>query len=503
MDVGSGAYLKVNGTLTIDPSGKLTVNSGGALTVTDAFSNNSATTDFVIESGGSLITEGSVSGSATVKREIASNLGWHLFSSPVSYQEICDGTFAPLLANFITTPINTWDFYRWLIPCDNNEHWINLRNDGGSFNNAWWSATPSFEVKKGYLVAYGAGFPTSKVFTGTPNTSNQTFIYTDVTSDCSWELAGNPFPSAFDWNLVTGKENLVNGYYYVWNENKAGGAGYEAFLDVLHKTAGVNGKIPSMQGFFIKINPDLAKQFIVPNSSRTHETGTDTWLKEGASVNTLTLTLGNGTNYDDSYILFESNGKIGTDWYDATKMLTMDKKVPQIYTMVSGDQKTLINTMPLITNPITIPVGIVAPADGNYSIKIAGIENFSSLNGLVLEDLSMHVSQNILQNPEYNFSATGNEDAGRFLLHFNGDLSNPNGDNPIKIYSSGATINIFCAAGLQHGRIIMSNMLGQQILDQTLNDQTLNQVTVNAVNGYYIVKVQSDNNVKTAKVYIN
>ena len=296
LKISSGAVLNVTGTLTIDPNGKLTVNDGGAVTVSDALNNNSVASDFVIESGGSLITEGSVTGSATVKHEIAGNLGWHLLSSPVSYQEICDGTFAPFLSNFTTTPVNTWDFYRWLIPCDNNGHWINLRNDGGSFNTAWWAATPSFEVNKGYLVAYGSGFLTSKVFTGTPNTFDQTFSYADVTSGCSWELAGNPYPSAFDWNMVTGKENLVGGYYYVWNENKAGGAGYEAYLDDVHKTAGVNGKIPSMQGFFIKINPDLGKQFIVPNSARTHET--DTWLKE-SPANKLTLTMSNGTNYDE------------------------------------------------------------------------------------------------------------------------------------------------------------------------------------------------------------
>ena len=498
MKISSGAILNVTGTLTIDPNGKLTVNDGGALTVSEALNNNSVATDFVIESGGSLITNGTVSGQATVKREIASTLGWHLLSSPVSYQEICDGTFAPLLVNFPTTSSTSYDFYKWNSLC-RPLCWLNLRNTDLTLNTTDFGTLPKFDVKAGYLVAYGTDFPTSKVFTGTPNTGDQTFSLTITPSSVlNWNLVGNPYPSAVDWDLVTGKSNLADGYYYVWNENKAGGAGYEAYLDDAHKTAGVNGKIPPMQGFFVNAS---GTSIGMPNTARTHSG--DSWLKEVSETNRLTLTISSATNYDETYILFETNGKIGADWYDATKMLTMDKQVPQIYTMVAGDQKTLINTMPIITNPITIPVGIVAPSDGNYSINVNGIENFSSLTGLVLEDLKMNVKQNVLQNPIYQFSATGNEDAGRFLLHFNGDLTNPSDGNSIKIYSSEKTINVFCSAGLKNGHIIISNMLGQQILSQNLIDQPLNQITVNVVKGYYIVKIQSDNEVKMVKVYIN
>jgi hypothetical protein len=497
MDVGSEAFVNVTGTLTIDPGGKLTIHSDGALTVTNTLTNNSPVTGLVIENGGSLITQGSISGTATIKHEIAGNMGWHFLSSPVSYQEICNGTLAPLPANFSTTSSTSYDFYKFNSLCG-SLWWLNLRNNDLSVNTTDFGTPPRFEVKSGYLVAYGPDFPTTKVFTGIPNTGDQTFSLSPSSSACSWNLIGNPYPSAVDWDLVTGKSNLVNGYYYVYNENKAGGPGYESYLDASHKTPGVNGKIHSMQGFFVHASGTSIE---IPNTSRTHET--DTWLKESPNTNKLTLTLSDGTYYDNAYILFEENGKNGSDWYDATKMLTMDKQVPQIYTMISGDQKTLINSMPVISSPITIPVGIVASSDGNYNINVSGIENFSSLTGLVLEDLKTNCKQNLLQNPVYNFSASGNEDDGRFLLHFNGDLNNPNDENPVKIYSSEKTIYIFCATGLQNGHIILSNMLGQQILSQNLIDQPLNQIMVNTVKGYYIVKVQCDYTVKTSRVYVN
>ncbi len=502
MSVSSGAVLTVTGTLTIDPGGKLIVNPGGGLTVSEALINNSIATDLVIESGGSLITEGSVSGQAIIKRTITANLGWHMLSSPVSYQEICDGTFAPILANFSTTPSTSFDFYKW----NENELcipfcWRNLRSTDLSANTIDFGSPPQFVVKSGYLVAYSSYFPSYKIFTGTPNTGDQTFSLTirPSSSLLNWNLIGNPYPSAVDWDNVTGKSNLVNGYYYVYNINKIGGAGYEGYLDATHKTSGVSGKIPAMQAFFVNA---LGTSIGIPNLARTHES--DNWLKSAESItpDKLTFTLSNATNYDEAYVLFESNGKIGSDWYDATKMLSLDLQIPQIYTMASVDQKTLINSMPYINNPITIPVGIVAPADGNYSIKVTGIENVTSLTGLSLEDLTLHHTQNLLQNPVYHFTASGNEDASRFLLHFNGDITNSD-NNPIKIYSSEKTISVFCFTGLQNGQITVSNMIGQQILIQKMIDQPLNQVRINAVKGYYIVKVRSDNAVKTAKVYIN
>jgi len=501
MAVGSGTIITVSGAMTVDPGGKITVNTGGAMTVESSLTNNASPTSLIIESGGSLITEGSVSGYATIKREIAGNLGWHLVSSPVSYQLICNGTFAPLPGNFSTTPSNTYDFYKYQplsgAACGSNL-WLNLRNTDLTPNTTDFGTPPSFNPKSGYLVAYNGDFPSTKIFTGTPNTGDQTFPLIDLASFCPWNLLGNPYPSAVDWDQVTGKSNLVNGYYYIYNENKSGGPGYESYLDATHKTPGANGKIPPMQGFFVKAS---GASLSIPNSARTHQA--DNFLKSTNNVaDGITLRISNDSNFDESYILFETKSKTGTDWFDASKMLSLSKEMPQIYTIAGNDQKAQINSMPPVSDPVTIPVGIVAPVDGQYSIRVSGMENVVSLTGLSLEDMKMKYTQDLLQNPVYTFTASGNEDAGRFLLLFNGASGSTNDNSPIRIYSSGKTINIFCASGLQQGQVTVSNMLGQLILAQQLTDQSLNQVQADVLNGYYIVKVQSVNTVKTAKVYI-
>jgi hypothetical protein len=496
--------LIVGGNLTIGASGSLDITGGGALTIDG---NLTITGSMLVETQGSLITNGTVTGTATVQRAIATNLGWHLLSSPVGNQAICNGVFAPTLASF-PGDITTWDFYKWLPNCPvapYNEHWRNLRTATGTLNTTDFGAIPAFEVTKGYLAAYGVGLPATKSFVGTPNTGDKTYSFADVITACSWTLVGNPYPSAIDWNQVTGKaSNLLSQYYYVWNENKSGGAGYEYWKDGGHLSSSfVNGYIPAMQGFFLYVSPTGSASLGLPNSARVHDVLADHWLKD-AQANKLTIQLSNGTNYDEAFVMFENNSTTSKDQNDAEKLFSMATAVPQVYTLVDNDQKISLNSMPYVTNGTTIPVGIVAPAEGNYSITVKGIENFSSLNGLSLEDLKLNYTQNLMVNPVYNFSATANEDAGRFLLHFAGPIGmNDLTNSTINIYSNEKTVFVTCAAGFRNATVTVSNLLGQEILTQKLGDQSINQVKVNALKGYYIVKVQDESSVKTAKVYIN
>ncbi len=497
----SGGETVIDGNLTINANATLVISSACALTI-----NGNLTIipggNMIIESGGSLITNGDVSGTASIKREISVWSRWHFLSCPVRSQNILNGEFAPLLANFSSTPSTCFDFYKFNSACD-PLHWINLRNTDLSVNTNDFGQPPHFDVKRGYLVAYNGCLPLAKIFTGTPNTGDQTYTLTVGLPSCNWDLLGNPFPSAFKWNEVLNKSNLATGYYYVWNENKDGGPGYEAFLDDSHCTGGVNGNIPAMQGFFVKVGVS-GSTITVLNSARIHDG--NYWLKNAkdSSPNKLKLTFSNSLNFDDTYVMFESKGSIGIDWYDAEKIFSMDDKIPQIYTLVDNDQKTLFNEMPYINGPATIPIGILAPENGNYSIKVSGIESFNPLSGLTLEDLKMNTSQDMVLNPVYRFTASGNEDAKRFLLHFAGPISIADQKEiaPIKIYSVSKTVYISCASGMHNGQVNVTNCLGQQILTKNLDNQLLNQVQLNVVEGYYIVKLQTDVTVKTAKVYI-
>ena len=409
--------------MDVKPGGALTVN--GAMTICG---NN-----LIVESQGSLITNGTVTGTANVQHTIAANLGWHLLSSPVGYQTICNGVFAPPTSAF-PGDITKWDFYKWSIPCTPPlNHWINLRTNQPVGINYDLGTPPAFDVTRGYLVAYDAGVPTTKEFVGTPNTGNKLCVFPDVVNTCSWELLGNPFPSAIDWDAID-KYDLVNNYYYVWNQNKGGGiGGYEFYGGSQFHSDGVNGRIPSTQGFFVKVDPYIpgTKSLYLLNAARTHDVTGDDWLKD-VPVNKLKITLSNGPIYDEAIFMVAGGSNVGQDRNDAEKLFNIPPANgqngnqatviarPQVYTIVDNNLKTCLNAMPYITNGTTIPVGIVAAGiySSNYSITFSGMESFTSLPGLFLEDLELNVIQDLLQNPVYNFSSPDGSYDGRFLLHF-------------------------------------------------------------------------------------
>ena len=78
-------------------------------------------------------------------------------------------------------------------------------------------------------------------------------------------------------------------------------------------------------------------------------------------------------------------------------MFSLEKDIPQVYTIIENNLKAALNSMPYTTNPVTIPIGIVAPADGDFTLTLKGTDSFSSLSDLTLEDLKLNITQNMIQ----------------------------------------------------------------------------------------------------------
>ena len=419
--IKSGHTVTVNtsatvNSITIESGAVLSISSGNNLTVSGALANSGTSSAMVVESGGSLITNGSVSGSATMKREIPSDTKWHFISSPVTGQTICDGNFAPTTGNFNATTGPTYDFYKWSEPVvSGNLNWLNLKNSDWTLNTTNFGTNPQFDSKTGYLVAYSPSFAGSslKAFAGILVSGDQTISL--GTSGNTWNLVGNPFASAVDWDLVS-KTNLDGGYYYIYNENKAGGAGYESYLDATHKTSGANGKIASTQGFFVKAS---GSSLILPNSARVHD---NNWMKSSLAepANQLTVRLHNSINYDEAFLIFEEQGTPGRDFFDAFKMRSMQTDIPQIGSIIEDETELSINSLPFSLESFQVQLRTYIPADGEYSLEFSGIQSFPITPGIVLEDLKLNQYHDVTSNLVYSFSSLVSDDPDRFVLHFTG-----------------------------------------------------------------------------------
>ncbi|MCX6231634.1 MAG: T9SS type A sorting domain-containing protein [Bacteroidetes bacterium] len=463
--VGSGSYPLIIdqdvtcNNLTIAVGGQLTVNTTRALTVNGSFLINSDASGT-----GSFINNGTSSITGTVERNITAYStaydGWRFVSSPVNGGT---HTFAPGAGD---------DFFSY-----DESLWL-----------CWqYQASPSFTNGKGYLTAYAA--TAVKSFTGTLNNANVTFTNQSFTpaQQNGFQLLGNPFSSAITWNVGSWGLSNVNSFAYLLN----GGGSYT--------TLSSGGIIPAMQGFLIQVS-NATNSLTIPTNARTHSA--TNILNKSTETERLFIkasSIGNST-YVESIIHTDINATNGFDSDLDANFLAGLSGVPQLYSQVTNN-KVSINTVPTIgSSVVSIPMGFVAGDATNYQLTFDGINTFNC-SSITLEDLKTNTTQNLMQNSVYNFTSTSGDNVNRFIIHFNsavgvGEVNKVSGS----IYSYGNDIYVNSSETVK--QISIYNTIGQLIY--TVNNPIgLFKYSLNGnTTGYYIVKVITDKNVNSEKVFV-
>lgn len=468
----TGITLSQNATfnnLTIDAGSIFSIASGKQLTVTGTLTNNGGTAGLVLKSdatGTASLINSTAGVNATVERYIThytSNTdGWRLVSSPVNAAAI--GNFAPGTND---------DFYGY---DEANNLWINYKVSPFGFTNGL-----------GYLSSYETS--ATKSFSGALNTADVTITNLSLTptKGNGWQLLGNPYASAIKWN--DGNWTLSNVNTTAKRLNNGG-----TYTDLA-----ANDIIPSMNGFFVQVS-NATNSIKIPAASRTHSSANI--LNKSSVAERLDLkvsSIGNNT-YVEATIKTNANATNGFDTgYDANFLAGM-YGAPQLYSIVANGNLST-NSIPTISGNIAIPLGFVPGIATNYSFSADGLANFSHCTSITLEDLKTNTTQNLMQNPVYNFTATTTDNANRFVLHFDtsvgvNEIGKTNGG--IYAYDNSIYVN----ANEQIKQIRVYNAMGQLV--KTLNNVNgLQKINMNGnATGYYIVRVVSDKNVYSEKVLV-
>ncbi|OYT15809.1 MAG: hypothetical protein B7C24_11045 [Bacteroidetes bacterium 4572_77] len=174
LDISGNTFLNSSITLV----GGKTMDVDGSLVL----GGSSKTSNLVLLTGASLITNGSVSGEATVNRTVSDGV-WHFVSSPIS-----DAT-----AN-----IFFGDYLQYFQESDNKYYDIS-------------DETTPLNIMQGYGWR-NFGKSTTYSFTGSLNTGDQS-IATTHNLQYGWNLVGNPYPSSLDWNILDGTYGTI----HYWN----------------------------------------------------------------------------------------------------------------------------------------------------------------------------------------------------------------------------------------------------------------------------------------------
>jgi len=417
----------------------LTVNSGASLTV---------------QSGGSLITNGAITNNGTIniQRTITKNR-WHLISAPVS------GATA---LTFKDDYLQSWS--------EANATWTDIIATGTALNPVQgYGLWTMYETDHTYT------------FTGTPNTGNQSKSVTAQGTGGVYNranLLGNPYPSAIDWEGL----RATYGAVYYWN-----GSAYVSWNN------GGDGSryIAPMQGFFIV--PVSAGTFSLTNANRTHTMGSYYKSAEETKDNLLVLeTVSKGIS-DKLFVNFNDQATEDFDLqHDAYKFASGTAGLSELYSY-AGDNKLSIDVRPACE---VLQLGFANDQSGTYGI---GINQLHGITKATLEDTKTNTFTDLLEGA-YSFSFEAGENDQRFKLHFSALAVDDEKEQQASIYSYRKTAYINLNT-LKQADIYIYNMAGQLI---TSRESATGLISINMeTGGVYIVKVISNNDIQTKKIFIN
>jgi hypothetical protein len=509
---GQGIIIQPNAYLTLKGSAHIKTTSTAGLTIKSTASGTGSVID---ETSGI-----SISGTTKVERYIVNDVKWHFLSSPVAAQPIWP-EFAPTPptgSDYLTYSWGTapwgWDFYYWNPMADTNNqlYWVNLRNTDGSYNyrtidgsgseGGYGTTTPpSFTAGRGYLVAYNTGWGTTHSFTGTLNSG--TFVKAVLTNANSFNLVGNPYPSAIDWKASGWTRSILassgSGYDYWIFSNTAGNYGVYNSGDAGETgTNGTSRYIAPMQGFFVKASS--AGNLTMANV-QVHST--QSWLKEVADAEIslrVKLTTSANSFCDEMIVAVNSAYETG----GSQKFWSMFTEAPELYS-IKGSSNYSIDRLASVNENSFVTIGIKAGLDAGYSLNFTGVDNFSLAKSILLEDLKTGTNQDLKTNPSYSFSADPGDDPERFHLHFSGPfgiIDQPSQPDFI-IYSSNHTVYVKNISGKNAiGDIFICNLLGQKTAERRITDQNT-IIGLDEPAGCYIVTLVTNSQTYSRKVFIH
>ncbi|MEA2042776.1 MAG: endonuclease [Bacteroidota bacterium] len=412
--------------LTIESGADVSIATSGKMTIQNQVTLSSAD-QFTIKSDdigtGSLILKGS-GFEATVERYVQANQ-WHYMCSPL--------TQIPVSTYTVGGNTNLFSYNE-----ANADYW----NTTTVYGTTGWTSEAGntyLPTNKGYLfnrytlpattlTQSGGILQTSdKTYTIAYNVSgtgavNQDGVTQDWTYFDGWNLVGNPFTSAIDWDAVT-KTDVEAGMYcyddvqgkYQYYISGGGDSPWDIGLTVNNASS----IIPGGQGFMVKANSG-GGTLTIPEAARVHSSQAF-WKNEKTAPNIIRLEIEKDGYTDETLIRTLPDESGVTDAhdgnYDAYKMFSWDNTKPQLYSRTAdGSSIFAINSLTEISGHRIVPLSLYIGETGDYQINLTE-NNFENMH-LWIEDLHTETNINLLNQNSFTFSQAAEDNSNRFLLHF-------------------------------------------------------------------------------------
>ena len=457
--------------------------------------------------------------------------------------------------------VNEYDYVYWASPVKDfnisgiansrTYQWVvNASNDDSGIGN-WEDASGEIMTPgEGYIArvtnAQLGGFTTE--FYGEPNNgpfSVDVFKSTGYTSmdynDSSWNLIGNPYPSAIDAETFLTANTDIEGRVDIWTHDTGlfdvTGADDPFYDDfgvnygnqyITFNSTGTstpdpsntfNGKIASGQAFFVRVDDDTAGSPSVDftnamrhnnieayDNDQFHRNGVDdTGIAEEKQL--VWLSLANEDNHAMSTLIGYVDG--ATDEKDRLYDAYTNNSGFNLYSLISEEEKLVIQGLPLpFKDTNTVPLGMELVNSGIYSISIGNVKGSlfeTQEQAIYLEDTYSGVIHDLRASP-YSFTGEVGEFNDRFILRYtNIDATLSIGDAAVSntfIYVKNDMLNVKSDSSIRDIKVYDIN--GRQVIAYTFTGQR-NTVSENFQfsKGVYVVSITLEGSTVVTKKIIN
>jgi hypothetical protein len=482
------------------------------------------------------VGSGTITGTMCMEMSVGSSVGspleqWRHFTSPLK-----DATLSDELNDDITlqyTPIsnaNVWTFDQSRLV----NTWRPVQADEDMHNNDYaiylWPLSYGFNpVAASFMVDINGTYPGTGDYHRTlARTNPNGYTGQAVDDTVGWHMVANPYPSniSFPYNA-----NLDGGSsYYVWDitgiwddSSGCGGCKKRGVYSIYRADNGLTSNsgrsvLPPFHVFYVRASSN-GVNLPVSNSWRTTDSMHNFIGRKSNSI------------FDKLHVKVTSPEKVSDElylWFDQVrgdnKLDAMDtyKKyndpfAPNIYTLTDDGKMAAFNVLkeiPKDEDVYSVEMPFESRLPGKFTMDLS-FENSYQVSELVLEDRLTDTKHDVLRGGVYEFNndtASGTFMKDRFVLHFQKRSSTTSIDdylkenNPIKISTD--TKDIFVRfPSVQEGAVIdVYDMLGRSVMKSQTVEVATKQYVINGAglsSGYYTIRVQNDNGVISAPVFLN
>jgi hypothetical protein len=369
-------------------------------------------------------------GQITVERYLSGGK-WHLVSSPVDGATVNSFFFNHSPDLWIIKHDEATDTWTYLTD-------VNISLPFGAGYGAW--------VKTGNNVTVNltGDFLNDDLFMG--SWSNPPINYSGATK--GYNLVGNPFPSALDWDLPGWDRTGIDGSAWVWND----ASGNYAFRNSLGQGSLTNGIIPKGQGFFIHAN-DINNSFGIMQDARVHSSQSfyKSTEEEQSDIPHIIIREYAHEKQDEVWVSFKDEYQESyDDGRDVKKLFSQNDEVSQIF-INNKTENLSICAIPMKKNDTrSLALYLKVGVDGPHQLELFETVDMETTE-IFLEDKMMNIMQNFKMNPIYSFDAGINDSADRFILHFNNEANGVDSRNnsEVDVYFNDGELIVIRADGSQ------------------------------------------------------